>query len=307
MRFSTLASLMAGVALLAPAQIEAAELLSATWTQSILGVGLTVTNSGATCTNAPTTQVQQMLTCPTAGLGATGWSTDTSFSVSLTMPQFSLSQFTTGGAIDLFTRAVLSGGAASITGNASMAAVTQGNPGRVTVKVAAHAAKGVNASLLTAGQTPGRTTLAKVPLSIGKASVVTGYFYALTKIHYMTVDFYAWTPHTLDFTGLTTKGSALPDVVAMGSFRVATLRASKVPRSQLAAGYVDGGVVTLVAPSKISVDGPFWQRRTVSLTTLTLTFHPTMGLVHGTPEPGTLLLLGAGAAGVLLARRRAAS
>jgi hypothetical protein len=244
-----------------------------------------------------------MLTCPTAGLGATGWSTHNSFSVSLTMPRFSLSQFTTGGAVDLFTRVALSGGAVSITGNASKAAATKGNPGRVTVKAATHVAKGVNASLLTAG----RTTLAKVPLSIGKAGVITGYFYALTDvIHYMTVDFYAWTPHTVAFTGLSSMGAPLPDVVAMGSFRIATLRASKVPRSQIGVGYVDGGVVTLVAPTKISVDGALFQRRTVSLTSLKLTFHPAVGSVHGTPEPGTLLLLGAGTAGLLLARRRAA-
>jgi hypothetical protein len=52
---ATLASLMAGVALLAPAAAGAAELLSATWTQSIQSVDLTVTNSGVTCTNVPTT------------------------------------------------------------------------------------------------------------------------------------------------------------------------------------------------------------------------------------------------------------
>jgi hypothetical protein len=293
---------VAGSALLAPTHASAAELLSATWTQTLQGVALTVTNGGATCSDGLTTHVQQTITCPTAGLGATGSSTRTSFSLSLTMPSFSLTQFTTGGVIDLFTRAALAGGAVSITGNQSMAAATRGDAGEVTVHIATHVGKGANASMRTVGY----TTLVKVPLSIGRAGAHTGWFYALTQLHYLTVDFYGWTPHTRAFTGLTTMGSALPDVVAMGSFRIATLRASKIPRSQLATGLIDGGYVTLVAPAKISVDGPFWQRRTVSLTTLELTFHPAIGLVHGAPEPGTLLLLAAGAAGLLLARRGAA-
>jgi hypothetical protein len=52
-----------------------------------------------------------------------------------------------------------------------------------------------------------------------------------------------------------------------------------------------GGTVTLVSPSKISIDGSIAQRRTASFTTLVLTF---------VPEPGALLLL-AGAA-LFLAR-----
>ena len=87
-----------------------------------------------------------------------------------------------------------------------------GIPGMVTVKVAAHVGMGANASKLTAGP----TTLVKVPLSAGKAGTFTGYFYVLTSAHYITVDFYAWTPHTQTFTGLTTKFAALPDVVGDG-------------------------------------------------------------------------------------------
>jgi hypothetical protein len=57
-----------------------------------------------------------------------------------------------------------------------------------------------------------------------------------------------------------------------------------------------GGTVTLVAPSKISIDGPFAQRRTANFTTLSLSF---------VPEPGTLLLSAAGGVAlVLLGRRR---
>jgi hypothetical protein len=235
-------------------------------------VDITVTNSGSTCTSTGANLVQQMISCSTgSGLNPTGTSTFGSFSVSLTLPAFSLTQFTTGGAINIRTAASIPGGVQTIVGAPSSAAANVGLAGMVTVKVAAHAAKGVNASLLTAAP----TTLVKVPLSIGKAGTVTGYFYVLTNIHYITVDFYAWTPHTITFTGLTTKGASLPTVIAMGG--------------------VSGNTVTLVSPSKISIDGPLAQRRTASFTTLTLTY---------APEPSTLLLLGAGVVGLALVGSR---
>jgi hypothetical protein len=134
----------------------------------------------------------------------------------------------------------------------------------------------VDASLLTAAP----TTLVKVPLSIGKAGVTTGYFYVLTNIHYITVDFYAWAPDWVAFTGLTTKGASLPTVIAMGSVNL---------------NLAGGGTVTLVSPSKISIDGPLAQRRTASFTALTLTY---------APEPSTLLLLGAGVVGLVLVGSR---
>ena len=67
--------------------------------------------------------------------------------------------------------------------------------------------------------------------------VTTGYFTVLGNGHYITVDFYAWTPHTLTFTGLTSKFAPLPTptVVAMGSVNLTSM---------------GGGTVTLVSPSK---------------------------------------------------------
>ena len=276
MRSRLFLSLFAAATLLA-GSAQAGSLISATWSQSLQGVDVTVTNSGSTCTSTGANLVQQMITCSTgSGLNPTGYATAATYSVSLTLPAFALTQFTTGGAINIRTAANIPGGGQIITGVNSSAAAGTGIPGMVTVKVANHAAKGANASLLTAGP----TTLVKVPLSIGKAGTVTGYFYVLTNIHYITVDFYAWTPHTLTFTGLTTKGAGLPTVVAMGSFNL---------------NGAGGGTVTLVSPSKISIDGPLAQRRTASFTSLTLTY---------APEPSTLLLLGAGVVGLVLVGSR---
>jgi len=142
------------------------------------------------------------------------------------MGLFTLNQFTTGGAININTNAVFGPGGQAITGTSNAAGATMGIAGNVTVKVAAHVGKGVNASKLA----PGATTLVLVPLSAGKAGTFTGFFYVLTSIHYITVDFYAWTPGTLTFMGLTTKGAALPDVTAAGSFALTGM---------------DGGTVTL--------------------------------------------------------------
>jgi hypothetical protein len=79
------------------------------------------------------------------------------------------------------------------------------------------------------------------------------------------------------FDGLTTKGVALPTVTAAGSWNLTA---------------PDGaGTVTLVSPSKISIDCALAQRRTASFTALKMFF---------VPEPGSLLLLGAGALGLVL-------
>jgi hypothetical protein len=279
MRSRLFLSLIAGAALLVGTSAYAGALQTATWSQSLQGVNLTVDNSGATCTSTGVNLVQQVIGCPGSGLGATGSASAGTYSVSLTMGLFTLNQFTTGGAININTNAVFGPGSQAVTGNAGSAAATMGIAGNVTVKVAVHVGKGVNASKLG----PGATTLVLVPLSAGKAGTFTGFFYVLTSPHYITVDFYAWTPNTISFMGLTTKGAALPDVTAAGSFNLTGM---------------DGGTVTLVAPSKISIDGPLAQRRTASFTTLKLSY------AASAPEPSTLLLLGAGALGLALVGSR---
>jgi hypothetical protein len=277
MRSRLFLSLVAAAGLLvAGSAVNAGSLQTATWNTTLQGVELNITNAAAVCTDDPmANHTQQTITCPGVGLGATGTASASTYSVSLTVGLFALNQFTTGGAINIHTKAVISGPAV-VSGTDSGAAALTAVPGQVTVKVAAHVGMGANASKLT----PGMTTLVKVPLSVGKAGTFAGSFTVLTSPHYITVDFYAWTPHTLTFTGLTTKFAPLPDVTAQGSFMLTAN---------------GGGTVTLVSPSKISINGPLAQRRTASFTSLTLSY---------APEPGTLLLLGAGVAGLVLVGSR---
>jgi len=286
MRSRLFLSLIAAVALLGSSAANAGALTAATWSGTTQGVALTITQSAATCTSTGANLVQQTITCPGVGLGATGTATGGSYSASLTVGLFGIQQVTTGGAVPIQTFATLSGGQ-MVSGMASTAGATMGVGGAVTVWLAAHTAGSMHtmasAILTKKGGMGAPATLLKVPLSVGKAGTFTNYFYVLTSVHYITVDFYAWTPHTQTFTGLTSKGMALPSVVAMGSFALTGM---------------DGGTVSIVSPSKISIDGALAQRRTASFTTLKLTFAPTA------PEPSTLLLLGAGVVGLALVGSR---
>jgi hypothetical protein len=259
------ATLAAGLA--SPAA-DAGTLASATWTQSFPGVAITVTNSGATCTESPAhVPGAGFLICPTAGLQATGASTGAAYNVSLTMPLFQMQAFTTGGLLNFGTLVTLSG-AQDIAGNASSATATPGIAGNVVVDGALHTMGSMWSQLFG-------VSLVRYPLRVGiGAESIQDWRY------YSRFDFYAWTPGTVSITGLYSGGLAQPDLVAMGSF-------------DLTAG--GAGTVTLVAPTKVFVLNPPLSYRIANLATLKLTF---------VPEPSALLLLGASALALLRFVRR---
>jgi hypothetical protein len=247
-----LSFLLAGaVAMLAASAVSAGTLTNATWEQVTQGVPMT-RNFGQ--------------------LGAAGTSTSSSIAINLSYPFFTTNFFvpkTPNGTLDLAIK-ITQGGPQAITATAGMANGTPGIPGTVVVMTAAHVAMGANQSMFMVGV----NTLVQVPLSAGKAGNFTGTFTVVGALHTITVEFYAWTPGSAMFVGLTTKGVALPNVTAQGSF-------------MLTAG--GGGTVTLVSPSKVDIDGSLAQRRTAAFTTLALSF---------IPEPGGLLLLVGGALGL---------
>jgi hypothetical protein len=258
MRSRLFLSLLGAVALLAASAAQAGTLTSATWTQVTQGFPMTRTGGQ---------------------IGITGNSVgSSSISAALSYPAFATKFFvpkTANGILDLAV-SITQGGPQALTGAPSMAGATMGVPGTVNVRTAIHNTKGVNQSTFMTGI----NTLVMVPVSVGVAGQFTGSFIVLGINHFITVDFYAWTPHTAVFTGLTTVGSALPTVTAAGSF-------SLTPGG--------AGTVTLVSPTKISIDCALAQRRTAGFTELRMVF---------VPEPGTLLLLGAGALGILLVSRK---
>ena len=250
-----------GLLLLTSVSAEAGTLTSATWHQVIepfprVAGGIPITRT-------------------TAQLGATGTSTATSAAVSLSFPAFATTFFVDGTQVDL---AILvdQGGPQAISATSGMGGGAPGIPGTLVVMSAIHTAMGVDQSMFMVGA----NTLVQIPLSHGKAGQFTNTFLVSGALHGMTVDFHAWTPGTLMFTGLSSLGQALPDVTAMGSFNLTAN---------------GGGTVTLVSPSKVSIDGAFAQRRTVGLTTLVLSF---------VPEPSALLLLGGAALALAFASHR---
>ena len=263
-RSRTTLSLVGAAALLAASAAQAGTLTSATWMETIQGFPMN--RSGGQ-------------------LGATGTSTATAISVSLSYPQTTIKFFipkTPNGLPVDRAVTITQGGAQALTATPSMGNATQGVMGMLTVMTASHNTKGVNQSTFMAGY----LYLVRVPLGVGAAGQATGTFAAgVGDLHSYTVDFYAWTPGTLVFAGLSTLGMSTMDIVPLPNVTAAGTW-------NLTAG--GGGTVTLVSPTKISIDCRLSQRRTVNVTSLKLYF---------VPEPASLLLLSAGAIALALRAR----
>jgi hypothetical protein len=240
----------------------------------LLAVGLASIGSGAsagTLVWASWLSTTQGLVPVGTALGvpviATGTSTSTSIAVSLTLPSFQGGFFMpdVGAGFPDTYRSVALSGAQALVATPLMATATMGVTGENRAKLAAHVAKGPNASMLT----PSPFTLLRIPLSVGGMGFSTGSFVVSANTHYFTVDHYGWAIANQTFTGLTYLGSG-PGSTAIGGYFDLTA--------------MGGGNVLLVAPSRISIDGAFLQRRSVMFTLLQLEF---------VPEPSALLLLGA--------------
>jgi hypothetical protein len=305
MRSRLFLSLLGTVTVLAASAAQAGVLSNATWTQATQGFPLTRSTIGYCPTNTPGCDP----------LVASGTSTATSIAVSLDYPFITTKFFvpkTPNGSIDLAVN-ITQGGVAGITATAGMANVTAGGiPGTAFVMSGVHNTKGVNQSTFLTGV----NTIVMVSLNAGIAGQFTGSFIVIGINHLITVDFYAWTGMAASFTGLTSKGVASPDVTAPGSWNLSqtangvtdnglTIKggpgtannpnfASMTSNGNLKAG---AGVVTLVSPSKISIDCSLAQRRTAGFTSVQMWF---------VPEPGFLLMLGAGGLSLVLfgSRRR---
>jgi hypothetical protein len=194
-------------------------------------------------------------------VSASGTSTATSVSVSLTVPAF-VTSFPVTGVPLLSPQATLRlSGMQAITATAGIGGATQALPGAASDRIPA-------------------TTVLRIPLAVGVAggSTFTA-THAFGILHYITVAHYAWTPGAITLTGLTHNLAPLPDVLTAGSFMLDPNGA---------------GTVTLVAPTRFSVQSSVQYRRNVALTRLTL---------HFVPEPGAWLLLAAGGLLWRLSRR----
>lgn len=178
-----------------------------------------------------------------------GTSTATSLSVSLGVPAFVTSFPVTAPPLVSPSVTLNLSGTQMLTATAGMGGATMGLPGAVTSRIPA-------------------TPILRIPLAVGAAGVSTfTATYAFGINHYITVAHYAWTPGAVTLTGLTHNLAALPDVVTAGSFMLDSSGA---------------GTVTLVAPTRFTVQSSLPYRSNVALTRLTL---------HFVPEPGAWLLL----------------